>query len=277
VEYNLIGDNSGCSGFTGTDDQVGTSGSPIDPLLDPVADNGGPTQTMALLSGSLAVNAGNASGCRDQDGVLLNTDQRGYVRPAVGACDIGAYEYLAPSTPNSPPGLLLTLHRSPASIIKGSAASGPNQWFARLALSDQTGDPGLAFHYVVWLHVPEDWTLPWATQYSFTGDFTNTPLIADWTARGWIQNVSDCIYGGPAEPGYKWRAFRGPEEALPALVDRLDNSVNLRGGLGVPGGETSDIYGGVRLVVGTYYDRDNDGMPYYYKCDHVAVTTISVP
>ena len=278
--YNLIGDGTGCSGFTHgvNDDQVGSSGSPIDPLLDPSADNGGPTDTMAMQSTfSPAFNAGNVSGCRDRDGVLLDSDQRGYVRPSQGGCDIGAYEYNAPSTPNSPPGLLLTLHRSPASITKGSAASGPNQWFARLALSDHTGDPGLAFHYVVWLHVPEDWALPWATQYSFTGDFANTTLSPDWSAQSWVQDGNNCELGGTADAGFKWRAFRGPEEVLPALIDRLDNSVNLRGGLGVPGVETSDIYGGVRVVVGTYYDRDNDGMPYYYTCDHVAVTTISVP
>jgi len=194
-----------------------------------------------------------------------------------GDWSFGTLHLAGTDEPNLPPAIITSLFRSPASITKGSVASGPNQFFTRVVLGDQTGDPGLAFHYVVWLHVPDDWTLPWAKQYSFTGDFTNTPLTADWTAQGWIQNVSGCIYGGPAEIGYKWRAFRGPEEALPALVDRLDNQVYLRGGLGVPGGETSDIYGGMRVVVGTYYDRDNDGTSESYVCDHVAVTNISVP
>jgi len=39
--------------------QVGTSSSPIDPMLGPLANNGGPTQTMALLSGSPAIGAGS--------------------------------------------------------------------------------------------------------------------------------------------------------------------------------------------------------------------------
>jgi Chlamydia polymorphic membrane protein (Chlamydia_PMP) repeat len=55
-----------------------------DPLLLPLAENGGPTETMALTFGSPAINAG-ASGCP-------STDQRG--TPRVGQCDIGSYEYV---------------------------------------------------------------------------------------------------------------------------------------------------------------------------------------
>jgi len=54
----------------------------INPLLSPLANNGGPTQTMALQAGSPAINAG--SGCPP-------ADQRGVAR--VGTCDVGAYEY----------------------------------------------------------------------------------------------------------------------------------------------------------------------------------------
>jgi hypothetical protein len=53
-----------------------------DPLLGPLQDNGGPTQTMALMPGSPAIGAG--SGCP-------MTDQRG--QPRTGACDIGAYQH----------------------------------------------------------------------------------------------------------------------------------------------------------------------------------------
>jgi hypothetical protein len=57
--------------------------------------NGGPTQTQALLSGSPAIDAGNPSGCTDGQGHLLKTDQRGMPRrnpEDTGGCDIGAYE-----------------------------------------------------------------------------------------------------------------------------------------------------------------------------------------
>ena len=240
------------------------------PLIGPLQDNGGLTETHALLPGSPAINAANDTVCAVSP--VNGVDQRGVNRPQGTHCDIGAYEFEG----NAPPALLLNLFRSPASITKGSAASGPNQWFARVALGDHTGDPGLAFHYVVWLHVPEDWTLPWATQYSFTGDFANGTLSPDWTAQPWVQDTTNCALGGAADAGFKWRAFRGPLEALPPLVDRLNNQVNLRGGLGVPGGETSDLYGGVRVVLGTYYDFDTDGTPERYQCDNVGVTSITV-
>jgi hypothetical protein len=62
-----------------------------DPKLGPLQNNGGPTQTHALLFGSPAIDAGNPGGCRDEFGALLTTDQRGFDRPALG-CDIGAFE-----------------------------------------------------------------------------------------------------------------------------------------------------------------------------------------
>jgi CSLREA domain-containing protein len=65
VTNSLIGDNTS-TGLTaaslGSPDAngnlIGTSGSPIDPMLGPLAGNGGPTQTHALLPGSPAIDAG---------------------------------------------------------------------------------------------------------------------------------------------------------------------------------------------------------------------------
>ncbi len=91
--YNLIGDSTTC-GFSpvGPGDQVGTSVSPISPLLGLLRDNGGPTHTHALLRGSPALDAGNPAGCTDSAGNPLSTDQRGEARPHGPACDIGALE-----------------------------------------------------------------------------------------------------------------------------------------------------------------------------------------
>ncbi len=75
-----------------------------DATLGNLADNGGPTQTMALLPGSLAVNAAT--------GDCPAADQRGITRPQSAACDAGAYELqITPSsliippisTPTAPP------------------------------------------------------------------------------------------------------------------------------------------------------------------------------
>jgi hypothetical protein len=86
--YNLSSDGS-CD-FDGPGDLNNT-----DPMLGPLQNNGGPTQTMALPSGSPAVDTGNPSGCTDGLGHLLKTDQRGKPRPDTedtGGCDIGAFE-----------------------------------------------------------------------------------------------------------------------------------------------------------------------------------------
>jgi hypothetical protein len=56
-----------------------------DPLLGPLQDNDGPTQTHALLPGSPAIDAAVLANCPA-------TDQRGVSRPQGAGCDIGAYE-----------------------------------------------------------------------------------------------------------------------------------------------------------------------------------------
>ncbi len=81
---NLIGDATGSTSFT-TSTLVGSSASPIDPLLGPLQNNGGPTETQALESGSPAINAGS-----NPDSLV--TDQRGEARVQLGGIDIGAYE-----------------------------------------------------------------------------------------------------------------------------------------------------------------------------------------
>jgi probable HAF family extracellular repeat protein/parallel beta-helix repeat protein len=84
--HNLIGNVTSGSGYAPTD-LVGSSGNRLDPKLGPLQDNGGPTQTMALLPGSPAIAAGDATGARAWD-------QRGpgYARTVSGTIDIGAYE-----------------------------------------------------------------------------------------------------------------------------------------------------------------------------------------
>jgi predicted outer membrane repeat protein len=85
---NLIGDAGTAGGFSN-----GTNGNRVGVAagLQPLANNGGPTQTHRLLAGSPAVNAGTASG--------QSSDQRGagFVRSSGGAVDIGAFEVQYPA------------------------------------------------------------------------------------------------------------------------------------------------------------------------------------
>jgi hypothetical protein len=89
--HNLIGNGGGLF-FNGTNgDIVGAN-----PLLGPLANNGGPTLTIALLPGSPAIDAGN-------NAIIppgVTTDQRGpgFARIAGGTVDIGAFETPEPAT-----------------------------------------------------------------------------------------------------------------------------------------------------------------------------------
>jgi hypothetical protein len=58
-----------------------------DPVLDTLADNGGPAPTHALLAGSPAIDAGTSCG--------VTVDQRYVARDA--ACDLGAFEFIEPT------------------------------------------------------------------------------------------------------------------------------------------------------------------------------------
>ncbi|HMB22455.1 MAG: choice-of-anchor Q domain-containing protein, partial [Chloroflexota bacterium] len=80
--------------------------------LGELADNGGPTWTMALLPGSPLIDAGDDASC-------LTADQRRVSRPQGAHCDIGAYEYeeenLIPTT--------TTIITSPNPSISGTSVN----------------------------------------------------------------------------------------------------------------------------------------------------------
>lgn len=110
--YNLIGDGTGITGVGSlpSNNQIGTSGSPIDPLLGALQDNGGPTFTHGLLYNSPAIDKGDNAVTGSP--LLLTTDQRGsgFARQAdsdltAGAIvDIGAYERQATESRDVPGG-----------------------------------------------------------------------------------------------------------------------------------------------------------------------------
>jgi hypothetical protein len=88
--HNLFGydGDAGVVGFSpGLTDVVPASGVFLNDILAPLADNGGPTLTHALILGSPAIDAS------PDDGNCLDTDQRGVSRPQGLTCDIGAFEF----------------------------------------------------------------------------------------------------------------------------------------------------------------------------------------
>ncbi len=132
AENTLIADQSGgpnCYGLAANSDSgynlddgtscgfstANHSRSSLDPLLDPAGlqDNGGPTQTIALLSGSPAIDAipPAVNGC----GTTITTDQRGVSRPQGSGCDIGAFE-LVPTGAD----LAITKSGAPNPVVSGN-------------------------------------------------------------------------------------------------------------------------------------------------------------
>jgi hypothetical protein len=101
--HNLIGDTAGASGFVASDLLN------IDALLGPLQDNGGPTQTMALLPGSPAIDAGD-----NTDAPAYDQRGPGYPRIVNGKIDIGAFEV-------QPGGAAQLQPRAPAPVLSHTA------------------------------------------------------------------------------------------------------------------------------------------------------------
>jgi hypothetical protein len=125
--FNLIGNNSSGGSITpATGDQIGTVSS-IDPMLGQLADNGGPTRTHALLSGSPALEKGHSSGSTtDQRGLARPVDDPGFNNATQGdGSDIGAYEVQSDHLPgcNSINRIVTNKNDSGAGSLRGVIAS----------------------------------------------------------------------------------------------------------------------------------------------------------
>ncbi|MCW3056754.1 MAG: hypothetical protein JWO21_723 [Solirubrobacterales bacterium] len=104
-------------GFTAAGDLFNAN-----PLLSSLGDNGGSTQTMALAANSPAVNAGTNAGCPA-------TDQRGVLRPAGSACDIGAFELATPSSTTGTAGAVTTTTATLNGVGRNPDLGGANAVF----------------------------------------------------------------------------------------------------------------------------------------------------
>ena len=118
-----------------------------DPLLQPLANNGGPTQTRALGAGSPAINTGT-TGCPP----VPATDQRGVTRPQGAGCEIGAFEcqtglgecaaVAATATPTSTP------TPTPTNTPAGVATNTPTRTSTPGVVGTPVAVPALSFPMV---------------------------------------------------------------------------------------------------------------------------------
>jgi hypothetical protein len=107
--HNLFGSIAGNTVLPGAGDHFNVT--PAQLKLGPLADNGGWTQTHALLNGSLAINAASETD-------VPPTDQRGVARPMHGPADIGAFETIFESLP------VLTITATVANTIEPGPLTG---------------------------------------------------------------------------------------------------------------------------------------------------------
>jgi hypothetical protein len=116
---NIFGDLTD-AGYNLSSDSVnsfgGSSLQNTDPRLRPLAFNGGPTRTMALLAGSPAID-------RIPPELTPPTDQRGFPRPANGAGDIGSFE-LGAAAPASNVSLSMTRLTNGLVQLSGQGTAG---------------------------------------------------------------------------------------------------------------------------------------------------------
>jgi hypothetical protein len=105
--HNITDDESCFGPASGTDRVVADAG-----LAPSPANNGGPTDTYALLPGSPAIDTGDSTPM-----ACPSPDQRGVPRPIGSACDVGAYEFAPPAATTGDAGTPTTTTES----VSGSA------------------------------------------------------------------------------------------------------------------------------------------------------------
>jgi predicted outer membrane repeat protein len=119
IDFSIV--QGGCGSISGA--TCGASNLSANPMLGPLQDNGGLTDTMALMPGSPAIEAASSAGAP-------LTDQRGLGRPQGARPDIGAYEVLKP-----------VLYPAPSTTACLSPLVG-----VRLLLEDETRTPSGSFN-----------------------------------------------------------------------------------------------------------------------------------
>jgi hypothetical protein len=118
----------------------------LNPMLGTLQNNGGPTLTMALGSGSAAIDAAVDAICAASP--VNNLDQRGVARPVGAHCDIGAVEQQPPTAP-PPPSHWTTIDIKPGSDPNAINCRNANGVITVAILSTETFDAARVDHRTV--------------------------------------------------------------------------------------------------------------------------------
>ncbi len=251
AECSLIGDNTGsdlAEAPVGAPDANGNLiGGPIhgiiDPMLRELSDNGGPTQTLALLPGSPAIDVG--SNALIPTGVT--TDQRGYARIVSGTVDMGAYEF--PGDDATPPTLTIGFPVDGAvygltswtDLLEGTATDtgGAGPWKIEVSVRQATGNywdgDGFDSESEVFLVAEgtESWTVDFLNDnFPSDGEYTVHARATD--LAGNVETSPTATFTYDATPPVSTIGF--PEDGAvygPASWDMLEGAAADTGGAGV--------------------------------------------
>jgi CSLREA domain-containing protein len=244
---NTLSTDTSC-GLAGVGDVQG-----VNPGLGPLTNNGGPTDTRAIGPTSPATDHGGA-GCQA-------TDQRGVARPQGGACDIGAYEYRAPT---------LTVRKVVVNDDAGTKTPAAFNVHVRAGGTDVTGSPqpGTASGRTYVL-APGAYTVSEDAIKSYTSSMSGA-CAADGTVTLAEGQAMTCTITNDDKPpvvgktlnvkpdkgkvrvrlpGGKWRRLTGGEQ-LPrgTRVDTRKGRITLVAAYKKGGTATADFYDGIFTI-----------------------------
>jgi len=136
-----LSDDKTCNSFLNATGDLNNTSAGLDP--GGLKDNGGSTQTIALLASSAAVDAvplTPTNYCTAIDGTTpIATDQRGVTRPQGSACDIGAFELVPAATPTATATATATSTRTATATPTATATATPTR--TATATATATGTP----------------------------------------------------------------------------------------------------------------------------------------
>lgn len=186
-----------------------------DPLLEPLADNGGPTETQALPQASPAVDTVPAVSCP------TSVDQRGEPRPDNGKafCDVGAYELQDPPiAPTITSGAVATFQVGEAGSFTVEATGLPIPFLSR----EGTLPAGVAFTD----NGDGTASLAGTPVAGAEGSYPLTIKAANGTSPDAAQNFTLTVMA-PEPPGDSGGPPKGPDNPKGPPVPRIDLSLGV--------------------------------------------------
>jgi len=260
--YNLTGNGTGCN-ISGTGDMTVTPANVFTDVLNVLANNGGLTQTHALIvSLSNPALNGIASGTYDCGSAPFHLDQRGAARPFGLGCDIGAYEAQSAPPPNPVPGLSSL---SPVSVQEGS----PD-----LTLNVRGADFA-ATAIVRWFDSVTNTTTDLSTTYVSPSNLSAVVPSALLAAAGTFEvSAFNPAPGGGASTSLAFfvtqsgAAVTGIDSATSTSPTGTAVASTGGGGPGTPGSTTASATGSGSIIVAVYDSNPTDPSPFTSNGDY---------